>query len=165
MNAACFLSLNATLNQRIAKVSVQFRIRRRQTNTRNTLVAAPCQHIAGAAFPCDQLTATVLFVSSSFLHLYRQINPRSRTETHTSGRAVRPPPLHREMSTPNHLFGSLIKLTQSIVSGPPPHSRLAGACRPLRNGSSLPRLQRAEPHRPAVETRQAAAPPHDNSAF
>lgn len=48
-------------------------------------------------------------------------------------------------------FCALMQLTQSIVSGPPPQRRLAAAaaaaCRPLRNGSSLPRLQRAVRHR------------------
>ena len=115
----------------------------------------PLQHVAGASFPCDQLTTTVLFVCSSFRRVYRPTDLRLRLETRTGSRPTRMLPPLGEISTLNHVFSSLIKLTQSIVSGPPPQSWLAGACRPLRNGSSLPRLQWAGRHRSCSGNRTA----------
>lgn len=82
-----------------------------------------------------------------FQRLYRQTGFRFHLETHTGSGMIRVFRPEGQMSTLNHLFCSLTKLTQSIVSGPPPQRWLAGACRPLRNGSSLPRLQWVEQHR------------------
>lgn len=81
------------------------------------------------------------------LLVFSQTGYRLHLETHTDSRTTRIRWPIWEISTLNHLFRSLIKLTQSIVSGPPPQCWLPGACRPLRNGSSLPRLQCAVLHR------------------